>query len=72
MFFGACSSFSMSSSRMRRSPRILGFAGFGGDVGDERLLLLAVPVDAAVALLEDHQRPGNVEVDQLVRRGSAG
>ena len=37
------------------------------EVPDVRLALLSVPVDAPVALLELQQRPGDVEVDQLVR-----
>ena len=40
--------------------------GLRVEIGDVRLPLLPVAVDAAVPLLEDHQRPGNVEVDQLV------
>ena len=37
------------------------------EVPDMRLPILAVPVDAPVALLEGQEGPGKVEVDQLVR-----
>lgn len=39
---------------------------FAEQVTDQRLTLLAVAVNTAVALLEDHQRPGDVEVDHPV------
>jgi len=40
--------------------------GLGEQVDDARLVLLAIAVDAAVALLEGHQGPGHVEVDHPV------
>src|SRR5262249_19115759 len=39
---------------------------FGEQVDDLRAVLLAVPIDPAVALLKHHQRPGQVEVHQAV------
>ncbi len=40
--------------------------GGGGEISDDRLLRLAVAINAAVALLEGHERPRDIEVDQLV------
>ncbi|MCY1505455.1 hypothetical protein D9M68_396720 [compost metagenome] len=42
-------------------------AWFGEQVGDLGRAGLAVAVDPAIALLEHHQRPGDIEVDQAVR-----
>jgi hypothetical protein len=39
-------------------------AGFGEQVDDARLPGLAVTIDPAIALLEDHQRPGQIEMHQ--------
>ena len=40
--------------------------GLGEQVNDLRLVLLAVAVHPAIALLEDHERPRQVEVHQAV------
>ena len=40
--------------------------GFGEQVNDVRLVLLAIAVHTAIALLEGHQRPWQVKVDQAV------
>jgi hypothetical protein len=41
--------------------------GHGQHVADLGHLELAIPVNATVALLKDHQRPGDIEVDEPVR-----
>lgn len=41
--------------------------GLGVEVADLGCLRLAIAIHTAVALLEHHQRPGDVEVDQPVR-----
>ena len=50
---------------MRRSPRIFS-TGFCEEVDDQRLVRLPVAVDAAVALLEHHQRPRQIEVHEAM------
>ena len=60
----ACSSLSASTSRMRVSPRIVRARGY--EVDDVRRPLLPVAVHPAVALLENHQRPRHVEVNEPV------
>jgi hypothetical protein len=52
-----------------QDPEVGGHVGLGGGQGqvvDAGDLLLAVAVDAAVALLQGDQGPGHVEVDQVV------
>ena len=51
---------------MRGSPRILSLLMSVDEIGDLWLAFLAVAVDAAVALLEHHQRPRDIEVDHPV------
>ncbi len=67
MFFAACSSFSISNSRMRRSPELWGARGVG--CRGRRCAAAfpaAVAVNSAVALLKNHQRPRDVKMDQFV------
>ena len=40
--------------------------GLGEKIGDPWALLLAEPVHTPVPLLEDHERPGQIEVDQAM------
>ena len=56
--------FAISRDNTRRSPRTARRGRSGRD--DPRRVLLAVAVDAAVALLDADQAPRDVEVDQLV------
>ena len=40
----------------------------GLQIADDRLFLLTIAVDSTVALLEGHERPGNVEMDEPVTK----
>ena len=52
--------------RTRRSPEKRASVRFEEQRGDLRCVLLAVAVDAAVALLDADERPRDVEVDEVV------
>ncbi len=52
--------------RISRWGLELGIAGDRQQIDDLRRLLLAETVDATVALLQRDQRPGQIEVDQVV------
>ena len=57
---------------MRVSPESRMVGALGHQVDDLRGLGLAVAIDPSVALLEHHEGPRQVEVDQTVCTGSAG
>ena len=38
------------------------------EVGNSRLTCLTISVNAAISLLKDHQRPGEIEVDQSMAK----
>ena len=56
----------LQNARVAEELRVLLFGRDRLEVADERLLRLTVAVHAAVTLLEGHERPGDVEVNEPV------
>ena len=70
-WWAACSR-SSSRDRIRMSPVQSGLVRAEDQRAHVGRLALAVAVDAAVALLDRDQRPGKVEVDQVVALAGGG